>query len=88
MAQGDSVEAEDLEVQWRDIPSYYVDGAMGAAWIGGMHRVVLGEFVFNAAPGAERPATRPVASIVISPAALATLIGYLQGLPAADKNEG
>jgi hypothetical protein len=65
---------------YHNIPTILVDGALGSSWVGGMHRIVLGEFVFNTAEGAEMPASRPVLNLAITTDALPYLIEYLQNL--------
>lgn len=81
MAEEEIIPAQQLEITTLDAPTFVVDGAIGAALVGDLHRILLGEFVVNLEPGAEKPKARVIANLVISTPALRYLIDYLQSLP-------
>jgi len=68
----------DLPVIWHNVPSYFVDGVLGNARAGGIHRIAFGEVVFNPDPSAGLPAMRPVINLVLSDMALEHLVLALQ----------
>lgn len=80
MDESEERETPPLPIYWRDVPTITVDGLIGSARAGGLHRIVLGEVVFNTDPGAERPALRPVCNVVMTPMAVESLIVQLQHL--------
>jgi hypothetical protein len=82
----EEAEAEVPPIQWRDIPTVVVDGALTHATINELQRVTLAEFVFNEAPGATKPKLRPVVTLALTPNALKSLAQYLTEL--ANKTDG
>lgn len=81
MAETEPKEIPELQTYWHHVPSYFVDGAIGAAWAGGIHRIVLGEICMNVEAGAQMPANRPVLNLIMSTEAIRHFINYLQSLP-------
>ncbi len=59
------------------VPTIYCDGVVGSAHFNGLHRIILGEAVFNPTPGASVPMHRPVINLVMTPAAIHQMIAYL-----------
>ncbi|QIK79392.1 hypothetical protein G7077_11250 [Sphingomonas piscis] len=74
--------------EWHPVPTIFVDGVLGSSTLGGVHRIILGEFVFNTVPGATNATAKPVINLNISDAALPFLIEYLQNLPRQAQNAG
>lgn len=69
------------DIYWHHVPTIYADGALGAAQVGGMQRIALGEFCMNITPGSAQPAMRPVCNLVMSDAAVRAFAQYLLDLP-------
>lgn len=65
---------EQAVVDWQRVPTIVVDGVLGTATVGGLYRIVLGEFVLNPTAGATKPMARPVVSMTITAAALRGLV--------------
>jgi hypothetical protein len=54
-------------IYWHDhVPTIFADAILANAYTNGIHRIVLGEVVFDPAPGATIPAMRPSANLVVS----------------------
>lgn len=71
---------DGMKVDWQEVPSYFFDGILGNAYVGGMHRIILGEFIFDPDPAATKPNVRPVCNLVLSHDALTALIERLQAV--------
>lgn len=66
---------------WIEVPSYYVDGALGSSHARGVQRVLLGSVTFNPEIMATEPTFKPVVELIMTPDAIRDLIEYLSGLP-------
>lgn len=53
-----------IQVQWRTVPTLFVDQVVGFAAADGVGRLTLGELAFN--PDGGRPIGRPVVTIAAS----------------------
>jgi hypothetical protein len=81
--------SDDLkQSQSSDAPTIFVDGAVGSAFAGGVHRILFAEFVVDATRGAKLPMVRHAVNLVIPSAAVPGLIEFLQQMPGLADNEG
>lgn len=80
--------SNDLKIQPRDVPTFFADGAVGSAFAGGAHRILLAEFVVDPTLGAEIPGIRHVLNLVIPTSSVAGLIKFLQEMPGFNADGG
>src|SRR5258708_34921786 len=74
---------EEPVINWRDVPTVVVDTVMAQASAAGIHRITLGEFVFNDAPNASKPKVRSVVTLALSQAAVRGLAEYFANITAS-----
>ena len=78
----------EARIFWQSVPTVFADGSLGTANAGGLHRIVLGEMVFDPSPGATAPAFRPTCNLVMQEHALRLLIQHLQAHLDKDRDDG
>ena len=81
MAEEQDTNRVDVTAQLTGVPSFSIDGPVGATWVGGSYRVLLGEAIFNPAGGSTTPGFRSTVNLVMPVESVRYLIQFLQELP-------
>jgi hypothetical protein len=78
----------DLKALPNDVPSYFVDGAVGVAWANGVHRVLFAQYAVDPTQGAELPGVRHMLQLIMTTEGARTLVDFLQAMPGVKPDEG
>lgn len=84
MAESSSEVEDGMPTNWLDVPSFYIDGSIGSAFVRGIQRIVLGSITFNTTPSSADPTFKPVCELILTNDAVRDLVTYLQALPGLD----
>lgn len=76
----------DLKKLDNDVPTYFIDGAVGSAWVNNTLRVLLAQYTVDPTPGAEVPGFRHTVELIMTVDGARALIEYLEQVPGVKAN--